>query len=131
MLASIRNRIRIFNKHILNKLFMTFAGSSRTPFAIVKHVGRRSGKPYETPIIVQRHGESFVIALTYGPEVDWYRNVQAAGGCVIRWHGQDYSVGRIETLSIEEGLKGFGAIYQPILRLMHVQPFVRMSAASV
>src|SRR5512147_1191921 len=67
----IRDRIRIFNKHILNPLTRRLARSSLGVFANVRHVGRRSGKHYETPILVRPADGGFVIALTYGPEVDW------------------------------------------------------------
>ena len=53
-------------------------------FAIVIHVGRRSGRTYETPVNVFRDESRYVFALTYGPESDWVRNVLAAGGCRIR-----------------------------------------------
>jgi hypothetical protein len=74
------NRIRIFNKHITKRLLRGFANLSQGPFAIIRHVGRRSGRPYETVIWVWPLGEGFVIALTYGESVDWYRNMLAAGG---------------------------------------------------
>ena len=73
------NRIRFFNKYVTNRLLRVFAKLSLGPFALIRHVGRRSGKPYETVIWAWRLGEGFVIALTYGPEVDWYRNMRAAG----------------------------------------------------
>lgn len=59
------NRMRSFNKHILNRVTRRFTSSSRGPFAIIRHVGRRSGKPYETPIMVEPAVDGFVIALTY------------------------------------------------------------------
>lgn len=52
-------------------------------FAIVVHVGRRSGRTYRTPVNVFRDGDRYVFALTYGAESDWVRNVLAAGGCRI------------------------------------------------
>src|SRR5713101_8934606 len=60
------------NKYVTNRLLRGFANLSHSPFAIIRHVGRRSGKPYETVIWVWPQGEGFVIAITYGPEVDWY-----------------------------------------------------------
>ena len=35
-------------------------------------------------------GTTFIIALPWGPETDWLRNVRAAQGCTIRWKGADY-----------------------------------------
>lgn len=65
----------------------TFAG--RVPgFAIVVHRGRRTGREYRTPVNAFRSPAGVVIALTYGPDRDWVRNVLAAGGCTIERHGR-------------------------------------------
>ena len=119
-------RIRAFNKHYFNRLARRFAGVSRTPFALIRHVGRRSGKPYETPIIVMRQGNGFVIALTYGPEVDWYRNVQAAGEATLLWHNQEYALKQPEPIDITTGLSAFPTPFRQILGLLGTQHFVRM-----
>ena len=57
-------------------------------FAILRYVGRRSGKTYRTPINVFLHGEEYVFALTYGADVQWVKNVLAAGGCEIEVRGK-------------------------------------------
>jgi hypothetical protein len=57
------NRLRTYNKHITNRITRRFAHFSRGPFALVRHVGRRSGKPYETPIMVEPTAEGFVVAV--------------------------------------------------------------------
>ena len=75
------NGVRYFNKHILNKVLRQFVNLPFGPFALVKHSGRKSGKGYETPIMAFPIQGDFMIALTYGPQVDWYQNVLAAGGC--------------------------------------------------
>jgi len=123
-------RIRAFNKHYFNRLARRFAGVSRTPFALIRHVGRRSGKPYETPIIVMPQGNGFVIALTYGPEVDWYRNVQAAGEATLLWHNQEYALKQPEPIDITTGLSAFPTPFRQILGLLGTQLFVRMSYES-
>jgi deazaflavin-dependent oxidoreductase (nitroreductase family) len=48
-------------------------------FGIIRYRGRRSGTVYRTPMNVFRHGDSYVFALTYGPEVQWVKNVLASG----------------------------------------------------
>ena len=50
-------------------------------FGIVQHRGRRSGRPYRTPINVFRVSDGYVAALTYGTDTDWVKNVLADGGC--------------------------------------------------
>jgi hypothetical protein len=80
--------------------------------------------PYETVIMVWPMGEGFVIALTYGPKVDWYRNMLAAGGCTVFWHKKVYAVGKPEPIDAETALPAFPAPFRPILRRQGVQHFV-------
>ena len=83
-------RLRTFVKHFVNPILRNAAHSSHGPFALLRHVGRRSGKTYEIPIMVWRIEDGFIIALTYGPNVDWLRNLQAAEQGTLRWHKQEY-----------------------------------------
>ena len=59
-------------------------------FGILTHVGRKSGKVYRTPINVFRASNGFIIALTYGRESEWVKNVLAAGGCELETRGVGY-----------------------------------------
>ena len=75
-----------FNRRVTNRVLGRFAG--RIPgFAIVTHTGRRSGRTYRTPVNLFRSGDTYVIALTYGADAQWVRNVEAAGGCQIETRG--------------------------------------------
>ena len=112
----ISNRIRTFNKYITNPLLRRFA--------VIRHVGRRSGKSYETTIMVWPMGDGFVIALTYGEAVDWYRNVLTAGRCTLHWHGRDFTLGKPEPIDAETALPAFPAPFRLILRRQGVQHFV-------
>ena len=115
-----------FNKRVLNPVMLAWAGRKQSPYAIVHHVGRRSGHVYETPVVAEQSAESFVITLPYGTGVDWYRNVQAAGRCTLTWHGQDYTLVEPELLdaATAEPLlvpwRAFG------LKLLGVKHYVRM-----
>lgn len=71
-----------FNRRVTNHLTRRIAGWM-PGFAIVTHTGRRSGATYRTPVNAFRGGDGYRIALTYGAERDWVRNVMAAGGCEI------------------------------------------------
>src|SRR5258707_12280042 len=105
--SGIRTAFLVVLKHTLNPVTRRLAGTSFGPFASVQHVGRRSGKPYATPIIVSPAADGFVIELTYGPEVDWHQNVLAAGGCTLGWHGRRYPIGRLEPLDSAAGPAAF------------------------
>lgn len=121
-------RIRIFNKHILNRILGVRAGASYSPFAAIRHVGRRSGASYETPIIVEPLDKGVVIALTYGPQVDWYRNVLAAGQATLRWHGRTYTLTRPQPIEQASALSAFPLPARLILRLLGTEHFVRFAS---
>jgi len=124
------DRIRFINKHTLNRLMIKVAGRNRLPFAVIYHIGRRSKKPYQTPILVEplgrSPGRSFVVALTYGPETDWYRNALAAGHCTILWHRKKYQVKQLKLISPKTALPAFPAPTRLILRTLRIRHFVRM-----
>lgn len=123
------DRIRTFNKHVTNRILRGFAHSSRGPFAVIRHVGRRSGKPYETTIMVWPMGRDFVIALTYGPEVDWYRNLLASGQGTLLWHGRRYAIGRPEALDAAAALSAFPLFIRFILGRLATHQFVYVTSA--
>ncbi len=116
-------------KNTLNRLTTRIARGRRGPFALVKHVGRKSGKPYETPIIVQPTSGGLVIELTYGDQVDWYRNVRAAGGCRILLHGTEWVVTGFEPMDAATGIAAFSPAQQRILRLLRREHFVKFVGA--
>ena len=116
------DRIRVFNKYVTNRILRRFANLPFGPFAIIRHVGRRSGKPYETVIMVWPTGDGFVIALTYGPKVDWYRNMLAAGGGTVFWHRKVYAVGKPEPIDAKTALPVFPTPFRQIQeRIIHVR----------
>src|SRR5205085_12553135 len=57
-------------------------------FGIVVQRGRKSGRPYRTPVNIFPRPGGVVVALTYGPDSDWVRNVLAQGGCTLETRGR-------------------------------------------
>jgi deazaflavin-dependent oxidoreductase (nitroreductase family) len=51
--------------------------------SIIKHRGRKSGKPYQTVVTTYRKGNLLAIALGHG-KADWVKNVLAAGEADVR-----------------------------------------------
>jgi len=123
------DRVRHFNKRTFNPWILRSAGAPHSLLAVVEHVGRRSGSVYATPVIVRPVPDGFVFALTYGPGVDWYRNLLAAGSCTLRWRGEAYKLDQPETLSAEAGWKAFPVPLCWILRLMRKRDFFRMKVS--
>jgi deazaflavin-dependent oxidoreductase (nitroreductase family) len=77
-----------FNKRAFNKVSVHVA-PVLPGFGVVTHRGRRSGTVYRTPVDVFVKPDHVTIALTYGADSDWVRNVLAAGGCDVRTRGKD------------------------------------------
>jgi deazaflavin-dependent oxidoreductase (nitroreductase family) len=51
--------------------------------SVIKHRGRKSGKPYETVVTTYRKGNVLAIALGHG-KTDWVKNVLSAGEADVR-----------------------------------------------
>ncbi len=115
-----------FNKKVLNPFTLSFAGRPYSPYAIVRHVGRKSGRQYTTPVVAQRTEEGFVIPLPYGEDTDWHRNVQAAGEAVIASQGHAYHVARPEVVDAAEGTKAYGPVMTWLLEGAGVQQYLRI-----
>ena len=129
MAATARERYLWTLKHTLNRLTTRVARSRHGPFALVRHVGRRSGRQYETPVILARVPEGFVAELTYGPDVDWYKNVTAAGRCTVLHHGREYAVEAITEYPAEQGIAAFPPPARMVLTALGRHEFRLLSVA--
>ncbi|MGH3636872.1 MAG: nitroreductase family deazaflavin-dependent oxidoreductase [Mycobacterium sp.] len=98
-------RLARFNRHVTNPIQRMWAGWLPS-FGILEHVGRRSGKPYRTPVNVfsaDVDGKpSVAILLTYGPDRDWLKNLNAAGGGRMRRNGKTFGVTEPRTVTKAE-----------------------------
>src|SRR5262245_28448427 len=93
-------RVAHFNKRITNRIQGLYAWLL-PPWAVVLHRGRQSGRHYRTPLFAFRRDRTLVIALLYGQESDWLRNLRAGGGQVVRV-GRTYAVGPPEVVDTSE-----------------------------
>lgn len=81
MVVPLPHSVARFNKRVTNRLIEPVARRSRG-FAVVHHVGRRSGRRYSTPVNLFRLDGGAIVSLTYGPRADWSQNVLAGGGTI-------------------------------------------------
>ena len=119
------DRLARFNRWVTNPLMRTFAGRV-PPFAVVEHRGRRSGRAYRTPVWAFAAGDGFVIALTYGANRDWVRNVETAQNCVLERGGRSIPCGAPRVVGEREGAPLVPAPIRPVLRLLGVTKFLRL-----
>ena len=82
------------------------AGMPMGPNTLLTVKGRKSGEPRSAPVAIMRvKGRSYVIG-AYG-DVQWVRNLRAAGEGTIREHGRDVAVTSRE-LDQAEAVEFFG-----------------------
>ena len=128
LLMRFRKRwLAAFNLAVTNRISSRFA--PRLPgFGIVTHVGRKSGRVYRTPVNVFRAPNGFLIALTYGRESEWVKNVLAAGGCQLETRGVRYQLSA-PTIMHDPTRGRFPLPVRVILGFVGANDFMQLSVA--
>ena len=130
LLIRFRKRwVAAFNLAVTNRVTSRFA--VRLPgFGILTHVGRKSGRVYGTPVNVFRAPEGFLIALTYGRESEWVRNVLAAGAGQLETRGVQYQLSSPATVH-DPTRRRFPIPVRIVLRLIGANDFMRLSISQL
>jgi deazaflavin-dependent oxidoreductase (nitroreductase family) len=116
-----------FNKRFTNRLTSKVAGYL-PGFAIVSHVGRKSGRTYRTPVNAFRTDGGYIIALTYGAQSDWVKNVLAAGWCELQTRGR--RVRLFDPQIVTDKSKGWAPLLvRLILNGIDAPQYMRLSVA--
>jgi deazaflavin-dependent oxidoreductase (nitroreductase family) len=128
LLIRFRKRwVAAFNLAVTNRITSRFA--ARLPgFGILRHVGRKSGRLYRTPVNVFRAPDGFLIALTYGRESEWVKNVLAAGGCELETRGVRHRL-FAPTIVHDPTRRRFPLPVRIVLRLIGANNFMQLSTS--
>jgi deazaflavin-dependent oxidoreductase (nitroreductase family) len=116
--------IRPFTVAVVNPLTRLFAGQVPM-FGIVRHRGRKSGRLLRAPVNVFRDGDDYLVALTYSSQVDWVRNVLAAGGCEMETRGRVVSLTDPEVF-VDRTRRLMPFPVRQFLGLVNVSEFLRL-----
>ena len=112
---------------LFNGLVLLVAGTRLFPlYGVIMHRGRRSGRLYRTPVVVRPMTGGFVVPMPWGESTDWFRNVKAAGECIIRWKAHDYPVERPEVVDAAEAKASFGPVLGAMMRRMGIAHCLRL-----
>jgi deazaflavin-dependent oxidoreductase (nitroreductase family) len=113
------------NRRVTNRLLDGLA--MRLPwFGVVVHTGRTSRRRYRTPVNVFRRGDRYIVALTYGSNADWVRNVLAEGGCTLETRGGALHLSR-PRLFHDERRYAVPAPVRLVLGLVNVCDFLELT----
>jgi deazaflavin-dependent oxidoreductase (nitroreductase family) len=114
----------------INPRQMRSAGTAGAYAGIIRHRGRNSGRLYETPIGVVPVDDGFIIALVYGPDTNWLRNVLASGSATIVHDGATYAVDHPEVVPMPAVIDHFPTGDQRGFRWLGVDQALRVRRAA-
>ncbi|MDP8930166.1 MAG: nitroreductase family deazaflavin-dependent oxidoreductase [Actinomycetota bacterium] len=105
--------------------------ATRLPyFGVILHQGRVSGSLYRTPVNAFPHGDGFLVALTYGRDVDWLKNVHVAGGCRLIHRGRTLDLVGPVILPLQDS-QAIPSWIRGILRLIDVSEAVHLQPGNI
>ena len=128
LLIRFRKRwVAAFNQRVTNRITRHFAG--RLPgFGILAHQGRKSGRIYHTPINVFKTRDGFLIALTYGSDAEWVKNVLAARGAQLETQGRHYDLSAPEIVH-DPSRQNFPPVVRTVLWIIGANDFMQLSTS--
>ena len=116
-----------FNLHVTNRILGPLA--LRMPgMGVVEHVGRKTQRVHRTPVLIFRQGNRYVIALTYGRESEWVKNVVARNGCVLETQGRQLQL-TSPYLYRDDKRRAMPAFVRVMLGLLNVSDFLELTVA--
>lgn len=116
------------NRVVTNRVTGLFAGHA-AGFGVIVHQGRRSSRQYRTPVNVFRMPGGYLVALTYGADSDWVKNVAAANGCVLETRGRQVRLVDPRIVH-DESRRGVPAVIRTVLGLASVNDFLQLTTES-
>lgn len=111
---------------VVNPLLLPLA-RRLPPLAVLRHVGRRSGRTYRTPVQAYRTEQGFLIGLVYDNGADWARNLEQAGAGELTRAGRTHPVTGLTRIPAAEGLRLLPGPAAWLMRLVRVEQFVALA----
>ena len=89
----------------INKRLFNPRAIHKGAYPVVRHVGRTSGRVYETPLDAFPTRSGYVLVARYGPESDWVRNILANGTATLRIDGEEHRLTSPQLVPLKEAFE--------------------------
>lgn len=122
--------VRRMNRRFLNPRQMRTAGTPGAYAGIMGHIGRTSGREYQTPVGIVEIEDAFIIVLPYGTRPDWVKNVLAAGTATLTHEGSTHTADRPEVIPLIAVLEHLNESDQRAHSWFNVNQCLRLHTAS-
>jgi deazaflavin-dependent oxidoreductase (nitroreductase family) len=113
------------NKRVFNPLELR-----RGERPVLAHVGRTSGRTYQTPLDAHRVDGGYVFVLVYGSRSDWVRNVLAAGDARLTIDGDEVALTKPRLIGDEKAWQVLPQDVKRPPRMLRITEYLRMDLAS-
>jgi deazaflavin-dependent oxidoreductase (nitroreductase family) len=120
------NTLRRVIHATFNPRTMRSAGTPGAHVSVIRHIGRKSGRPHETPVGAVATEDGFLIAISYGQDTDWLKNVLASGSATVVNEGNTYLVDRPEVIPMEVAAARFSKSDRWGFRLLRIDRCLRV-----
>jgi deazaflavin-dependent oxidoreductase (nitroreductase family) len=122
------NAVRRFGR-ATKSFAMKSAGTPGSYASVIRHTGRVTGRRYETPVGAVATDDGFVIALPYGLNTDWCKNLLASGTATIVHSGNTYQVDEPQIVPLAAAASRFSPADQRAHRIFAVEQCLQVRRA--
>jgi len=120
-------RLAQLNRSVTNRVLGGLPRSI-SPFAILHHQGRRSGRDYSVPLAAFFRDGTILLPPTYGPEADWVQNILTADSFVVDRRGSCSQYTNAHLVGRCEAWPYLPRLVRLVMRILRIQTFVRAEA---
>lgn len=97
----------------INKRLFNPGQVRKGKYPVVTHVGRKSGRTYQTPLDAFPTKTGYVLVARYGPESDWVQNVLDAGEATLRVGAMEHSLRSPRLVDLDQALDALAEAEPP------------------
>ncbi len=97
------------------------------PLAVVHHVGRKTGRQYENPVMAFETEDGWIVSLAYGSDVQWARNLDQASGGELTRSGRTFRVSAVRAIAWDRAAPSLPGWARGVLRSASVDDFLLLT----